>query len=126
WGVPLIDGGTVRLPRIIGMGRALDLILTGRPVTAREALDMGLANRIVPDGQAVEAAQELALTLTRFPQPCLRNDRLSAYRQWDLPVVAALRQEFLLGLKTIASNETVEGASRFTSGKGRHGDFGDI
>lgn len=126
WGVPLIDGGTVRLPRIIGMGRALDLILTGRAVGAQEALEMGLANRVVPDGTALEAAQELALGLTRFPQHCLRNDRLSAYRQWDLPVAGALKQEFELGLKTIASNETVEGAARFASGKGRHGDFGNI
>ena len=126
WGVPLVDGGTFRLPRLIGMSRALDLILTGRPVGAEEALQMGLANRVVPDGTALEAAQELALGLTRFPQTCMRNDRKSAYLQWDLSLEEALKNEYELGLKVIASNETLTGARRFAGGKGRHGDFNEI
>lgn len=126
WGVPLIDGGTVRLPRLIGHSRALDLILTGRGVDAEEALQMGLANRVVADGEALDAALELAQQLARFPQNCLRSDRLSAYEQWDLPLPQALRNEFERGLTVIASRETVEGATRFASGKGRHGDFDSI
>ncbi len=126
WGVPLIDGGTIRLPRLIGMSRAMDLILTGRPVGPQEALQMGLANRVVADGTAIEAAQKLAADIARFPQRCMRNDRMSAYLQWNLPLDAALQKEFELGMEVIASNETFIGASRFASGKGRHGDFEDI
>ena len=126
WGVPLIDGGTIRLPRLIGMSRAMDLILTGRPVDAEEALQMGLANRVVPDGTAIEAAEQLAASLCNFPQLCMRNDRRSAYDQWSLPVSEALQREFQLGQEVIASNETFLGASRFSSGKGKHGDFENI
>ena len=126
WGVPLIDGGTIRLPRLIGHSRAMDLILTGRPVDAQEALQIGLANRVVPDGNALEAALELAGQLSRFPQNCLRSDRLSAYEQWSMPLEDALRNEFGRGLEVIESRETIEGATRFASGKGRHGNFGDI
>lgn len=123
WGVPLIDGGTVRLPRLIGHSRALDLILTGRGVDAEEALQIGLANRVVPDGVALSAALELAAQLSRFPQACLRSDRLSAYEQWDMAMPDAMRNEFNRGLSVVASRETVEGATRFVSGKGRHGNF---
>ncbi|MCG3172238.1 MAG: putative enoyl-CoA hydratase echA8 [Myxococcota bacterium] len=123
FGVPLIDGGTVRLPRLIGASRAMDLILTGRPVEAAEAHAMGLVNRLVPQGQALDAAKELARQLAAFPQTCMRNDRLSALRQWGMDEPAALREEFALGLKTIASNETMEGAGRFARGQGRHGKF---
>jgi enoyl-CoA hydratase len=126
WGVPLIDGGTVRLPRLIGHSRAMDLILTGRSVGAREALQMGLANRVVSDGTALSAALELAGELSRFPQNCLRSDRLSACEQWGLPLAEALANEFRRGLEVIASRETVTGATRFAQGRGRHGDFGDI
>ena len=126
WGVPLIDGGTVRLPRLIGHSRALDLILTGRPVGAAEALQIGLANRVVDDGQSLEAALELAEQLGRYPQRCLRSDRLSAYEQWSLSPEEALANEFRRGVEVIESGETVAGASRFSSGKGRHGDFSDI
>lgn len=124
FGVPLVDGGTVRLPRLIGHSRALDLILTGRPVAAEEALALGLANRLVPAGQALSAAMQLAEQIAVHPQECLRNDRASAYRQHDLPEREALAQEFALGLQTIASGETVRGASRFVDGAGRHGQFG--
>lgn len=126
WGVPLIDGGTIRLPRLIGMSRAMDLILTGRPVDAEEAFQMGLANRIAEDGQALSVAKDLAKQLTAFPQTCLRNDRLSAYEQWNLPMSEALKNEFERGVKTIQSNETVEGAKRFVGGLGRHGSFEDF
>ncbi len=126
WGVPLIDGGTVRLPRLIGHSRAMDLILTGRPVAAEEALAIGLANRVVPEGQALAAALELAQQLAVFPQRCLRSDRLSAYRQWDMDFPAAMSNEFHQGMAVIESRETVEGARRFAAGKGRHGDFDDI
>ena len=124
WGVPLIDGGTVRLPRIVGMGRALDMILTGRPVGAREALEMGLANRVVPDGQARETAQRLAADIAAFPQACLRADRRSAYAQWDLPLGEALKQEGGWGAPIVAI-EGKAGAKRFESGVGRHGRFGE-
>ena len=124
FGVPLVDGGTVRLPRLIGHSRALDMILTGRPVAAEEALSLGLANRVVPASQALAAALELAAQIAAHPQQCLRNDRASVYRQHDLPVRDALAQEFALGRQTIASGETVHGASRFAAGAGRHGAFG--
>lgn len=121
FGVPLIDGGTVRLPRLIGMSRALDLILTGRPVRADEALAMGLANRVVPDGQSLGFAQALAREIAAFPQECLRNDRRSVYEQAGLPLEAAMAREYELGARTIASGETHDGASGFAAGLGRHG-----
>jgi enoyl-CoA hydratase len=123
WGVPLIDGGTVRLPRLIGQSHALDLILTGRGVSGEEARMMGLANRIVPTGTALEAAVELAHQIAAFPQRCLRSDRRSSFEQWDLPLDDALANETRLGLEVIRSGETVEGAARFASGEGRHGGF---
>jgi len=123
WGVPLMDGGTIRLPRLIGLSRALDLILTGRPVGAEEALSFGLANRIVEHGQARIAAEELAMQIAAFPQHCMRNDRLSAYEQFSMDLPAALVNEFHHGKTVLESNETLEGAQRFASGKGRHGAF---
>ncbi|WP_342130563.1 crotonase/enoyl-CoA hydratase family protein [Hydrogenophaga sp. OTU3427] len=121
FGVPLIDGGTVRLPRLIGMGHAMDLILTGRKVEADEALRMGLANRVVPTGTAREAAIALAQQLATFPQATMRADRLSAYRQWDLPLPQALHQEWAQGRDCLG--EALAGATRFTGGAGRHGRF---
>jgi enoyl-CoA hydratase len=126
WGVPLIDGGTVRLPRLIGLSRALDLILTGRPVGAAEALSMGLANRVVPKGQSRPEAEKLASEIARFPQVCMRNDRLSAYAQFDFGYDEAMAEEFRLGAETLRSGEAVAGASRFAAGKGRGGSFSDI
>lgn len=120
WGVPLIDGGTVRLPRIIGLGRALDMLLTGRGVSAQEALQMGLVNRVVPDGQARAAAEALALEIAQFPQVCMRGDRLSAYQQFDLSLDDALANEFRHGMRALES-ESLAGAQRFVSGAGRHG-----
>ena len=125
FGVPLIDGGTVRLPRLIGMSRAMDLILTGRPVSADEALQMGLANRVVATGKAIEAAEHLALQLAAFPQHCLRGDRQSAYQQWGMDEADAIANEFRHGLATLQSGETLSGAGRFRDGVGRHGDFSD-
>jgi enoyl-CoA hydratase len=125
WGVPLVDGGTVRLPRLIGHSNALDLILTGRGVSGHEALRMGLANRLVDPGQALTAAVELAAQLAGFPQRCLRADRRSSYEQWDLTFTDAMGNETELGLEVIRSGETVEGASRFAAGAGRHGRFDD-
>jgi len=122
WGVPLVDGGTVRLPRIVGMGRALDLILTGRAVNADEALAIGLANRVVDDGQALDAAQALAAQIAAFPQTCLGADRASALAQWDLPLAEALRREGAGGYPVIAA-ESLAGAARFAAGAGRHGAF---
>jgi len=122
WGVPLVDGGTVRLPRIVGQGRALDMILTGRPVDAAEALSFGLVNRVVPAGQARAEAQELARQIARFPQACLRSDRLSAYHQWDKPIDEALRFEGIIGEAAFRS-EAVAGAARFADGAGRGGSF---
>jgi enoyl-CoA hydratase len=124
WGVPLIDGGTVRLPRIVGLGRALDLILTGRPVAADEALAIGLATMVVDDGRALAAAQALAERIAAFPQACLRADRGSAYAQWDLPLAEALQREGAGGWPVIAA-EGVAGAARFAAGAGRHGHFAD-
>jgi enoyl-CoA hydratase len=124
WGVPLIDGGTVRLPRIVGQGVALDMILTGRPVGAEEALRVGLANRVVPDGQARAAAEALAAEIARFPQRCMRADRRSAYEAWSLDESAAIANELRHGLAVIESGETREGAARFAAGAGRHGSFG--
>jgi len=123
WGVPLIDGGTVRLPRIIGLGRALDMILTGRPVDADEALRFGLADRVVDDGQARPAAEALAAQIATFPELCMRSDRFSAYEQAGLSLDDALRNEFRLGLEVIQSGETRLGATRFAAGAGRHGQF---
>jgi enoyl-CoA hydratase len=123
WGVPLIDGGTVRLPRIVGMGRALDMILTGRAVGAHEALSWGLADRVVARGRAREEAEALARTIAAFPQACMRSDRLSAYEQWSLPLTEAITHELEHGMATLASGETAEGAARFAGGAGRHGSF---
>jgi enoyl-CoA hydratase len=121
FGVPLVDLGTIRLPRLIGHSHALDLILTGRGVSGDEALRMGLANRLVDRGSAFGAALELAQALARMPQACLRSDRLSSYEQWSLPTADAIRNEFHRGLSVIQSGETVAGAQRFASGVGRHG-----
>ncbi len=123
WGVPLIDGGTVRLPRLIGMSRALDLILTGRPVHAEEALAMGLANRIVKRGSARKQAEELAAQIADFPWNCVLSDRRSAYEGASLPFDQAMEREFELGLATVESGETLKGAGRFAEGAGRHGEF---
>ena len=123
FGVPLIDGGTVRLPRLIGQSHALDMILTGRPVEADEALRIGLANRLTPKGEALETALELAEQLAAFPQTCLRGDRRSVFEQWSLDETAALANEFQHGLNTLQSGETLSGASRFDAGNGRHGQF---
>jgi enoyl-CoA hydratase len=120
WGVPLIDGGTVRLPRIVGTGRALDLILTGRSVDAAEALQMGLVSRVVPAGEALATAQGLAAQLAAFPQTCLREDRASVLEQDGLDEAAALANEFRHGRTSLAA-DTLAGATRFAGGEGRHG-----
>jgi enoyl-CoA hydratase len=120
FGVPLIDGGTVRLPRLLGLSRALDLILTGRAVSASEALGMGLANRVVPKGQARRAAEMLAQEIAMMPQTCMRTDRMSTYEQCDLSFAEAMRNELRHGLQALAG-ETAEGAARFVEGAGRHG-----
>ena len=120
WGVPLIDGGTVRLPRIVGQGRALDLILTGRAIGAHEALQIGLANRVVATGASLQAAHELAEQIAGFPQGCMLADRESAYRQWDLPVADAFAAEGREGIPWVMA-EGAAGAARFVDGAGRHG-----
>lgn len=126
WGVPLVDGGTVRLSRLLGHSHALDMILTGRGVSGEEALHMGLANRLTEPGDTLAAATRLAQSLTQFPQLCLRSDRLSSYRQWGMDLDAALIEETRLGREVIGSGETRDGATRFAEGKGRHGDFENI
>ncbi len=126
WGVPLIDGGTVRLPRLIGQSRAMDMILTGRGVGAEEALAFGLANRIVARGGARRAAEEWAAEIARFPQICLRGDRLSVYEQWELPYPKAMANEFVHGTHALQAGEARSGAARFAGGKGRGGRFDDI
>jgi enoyl-CoA hydratase len=126
FGVPLIDLGTIRLPRLIGHSQAMDLILTGRPVGGPEALRMGLANRLVPKGETRAQAIQLAKDIAQFPQTCMRADRLSALRQWDLEEEDAIANEMRGGLEVIASGETLSGAARFASGIGRHGTFGGI
>ena len=121
FGVPLVDLGSVRLPRLVGLSRAMDLLLTGRAVSADEALSMGLVNRVVPEGEALAHAVRLAHELSALPQRCLRNDRLSMLESLDLPEDAAMRNEIRLGQLTLASGETREGAQRFSAGAGRHG-----
>jgi enoyl-CoA hydratase len=121
WGVPLVDGGTIRLTRLIGHSRATDLILTGRPVGGTEALQMGLVNRLTEPGRALTEAQKLALELAELPQTCMRSDLRSMKDQWNLPIAEAILHETELGLTTIRSGETRSGAQRFSEGSGRHG-----
>lgn len=123
FGVPLIDGGTQRLPRLIGMSRALDMILTGRPVGAEEALAMGLVNRVVAKDKSREEAEKLAAQLAEFPQVCMRSDREALYRGFDLPFDQAMELEYQLGMRVLASGETLDGAGRFAEGTGKHGRF---
>jgi enoyl-CoA hydratase len=125
WGVPLIDGGTVRLPRLVGMGRALEIILTGRKVPAEEALRIGMCEYVVPHGAARAKAEALAMEIARFPQQCVRADRASVYRQQGLSLMDGLRGEFAGSLPVVRA-ESVIGAGRFAGGKGRHGDFREI
>ncbi|MFW9895285.1 MAG: crotonase/enoyl-CoA hydratase family protein [Candidatus Thorarchaeota archaeon] len=126
FGVPLIDGGTIRLPRLIGLSRALDMILTGRPITAEKAFEWGLANRIVDIGQSRQEAEKLAREIAKFPQTCMRNDRLSAFNQFGLDVEKAIAQEFEFGLKTLMAGEQLTGSKAFVEGKGKHGFFDQI
>jgi enoyl-CoA hydratase len=123
WGVPLMDGGTFRLARLIGHSRALDLILTGRGVSGEEAVAIGLVNRLVEKGQALSSAIELANTIAAFPQRCLRSDRVASYEQWSLSPAEAIRNEFRRGMQVIDSGETAQGAAQFANGAGRHGSF---
>jgi enoyl-CoA hydratase len=126
WGVPLIDGGTVRLPRLIGQSRALDMILTGRAVGAMEAFAMGLANRVVPKGEARREAEKLAQEIAHFPQTCMTHDRSSVYEQFGLNYPHAMANEMDHGMTTLRSGEAVRGAARFSEGKGRGGRFDDL
>ncbi|MBN1635716.1 MAG: crotonase/enoyl-CoA hydratase family protein [Deltaproteobacteria bacterium] len=126
WGVPLIDGGTVRLARLIGVSHALDMILTGRAVHADDAYRMGLANMVVDDGRAKDHAQNLAAQISQFPQVCLKHDRLSLIEGLELGFTDAMANEFRHGMQVIQSKETVQGATRFKNGSGRHGTFDDI
>lgn len=126
FGVPLIDGGTQRLPRLIGQSRAMDLILTGRPVGAEEALNIGLANRVVKKGTAREEAEKIAHEIAKFPQVCMRSDRESVYAGFDMDFADGMKQEFEKGMRVIRSGETVQGASNFSGGAGRHGDFKNL
>ncbi len=123
FGVPLVDLGTIRLPRLIGQSRALDLILTGRPVSGEEAFQIGLANRVTQPGKALDGAMELARTIASFPQHCMRSDRMSVYEQWSLGWDSAIRNEFRRGREIVESGETQAGAARFARGEGRHGAF---
>jgi enoyl-CoA hydratase len=126
WGVPLIDGGTVRLPRLIGQSRAMDMILTGRAVGAEEAYAFGLANRVVAKGDSRRAAEELALEISRFPEICMKGDRASVLEQWDFDHHAAMINEFKIGTSTLQTGESRQGASRFAAGRGRGGRFDDL
>ncbi|MGY9073105.1 MAG: crotonase/enoyl-CoA hydratase family protein [Acidimicrobiales bacterium] len=123
WGVPLVDGGTIRLPRLIGQSRANDMILTGRGISGDEAMEFGLANRLVAPGAALEASIDMASDMAGFPQNCLRSDRRSSYEQWSMSLDEALAHETLLGRQVIATGETSDGAARFANGEGRHGAF---
>ena len=123
WGVPLIDGGTIRIARLIGQSRALDMVLTGRAVDADEAQTFGLVNRVCEPGTSLDTAISLARDIAAFPQACMRSDRRSLLEQWDLPFDRALANEFRLGMDAVASGETEEGAGRFAGGAGRHGQF---
>lgn len=125
FGVPLVDLGAVRLPRLIGHSHAMDMILTGRPVDAEEAMLMGLANRVVPDGQALASAMEMAREIISFPQATMRSDRQVAIEQWDLDDERWHQREYMLGRNVLMSGEAAEGAARFMAGEGRHGEFGD-
>ncbi len=125
FGVPLVDGGTFRLARLIGQSRAMDLVLTGRPVDAAESERIGLANRVVPSGTSLDASIELAQELAGFPQVCMRNDRQSLLQQWGMSHDQALRNETRIGFETMNSGETFDGASRFAGGVGRHGKFSE-
>lgn len=126
WGVPLIDGGTIRITRLIGQSRAMDLLLTGRGVPATEAAEMGLVNRLAPPGGALDTAVDIARDIARYPQAVMRADRRSALHHWGMDTQDAMRQEFEWGVAAATTGETQRGAERFASGKGRHGDFDDI
>ena len=126
WGVPLVDGGTVRLTRLIGMSHALDMVLTGRPVGAREAHHMGLANRVVPNGKSRVVAEDLAHQIASFPEVTMRSDRRSVYEQWDMSIEEALKNEFALGQAARDSGVLQEGAKRFADGAGRHGSYAEF